>query len=323
MNKIDLLKLPNIKTKEDLNHLLLFTNKQLEKFILLKSQQYVSFRIPKKNSDKKRIINAPKKYLKMVQRIILKEILEKIPCSNSSTAFLKKKNGLLENAKIHKENLFLLKIDFCNFFQSIKYNKVKDIFLSVGYNEEVSSYFAELCTFSRELPQGGICSPYISNLACIELDKEIENYCNCRNISYTRYADDLIFSANEDKLLLKLKEDIPGIISKFHTEYFQISINEKKTKFIREPWHKKVTGVTINDNQIKASKKLKREIRQELYFALVKNKKDNNKLIGQIAFVKSIEEDYGLKIKEYANKIYQNSEIKNDELLITISKIAS
>jgi len=49
MNKIELLKLPKIENLKDLNHLLLFTEKQLNDFVRLKSEQYVSFKIPKKN----------------------------------------------------------------------------------------------------------------------------------------------------------------------------------------------------------------------------------------------------------------------------------
>ena len=45
----------------------------------------------------------------MAQKIILVEILQKIPCSEASTAFIKNKNGLLKNALIHKEKVFLLK----------------------------------------------------------------------------------------------------------------------------------------------------------------------------------------------------------------------
>ena len=88
MSEIELLKLPRLEDADDLNHLLLYSSRQLNKFVLLKSQQYVSFKIPKKNSSDKRTINAPKKFLRTVQKIILKEILEKIPCSDAATAFV-------------------------------------------------------------------------------------------------------------------------------------------------------------------------------------------------------------------------------------------
>lgn len=193
MNKIELLKLPKIENLKDLNHLLLFTEKQLNDFVRLKSEQYVSFKIPKKNSIEKRIINAPKKYLKFAQKIILNEILEKVPCSNAATAFIKNKNGLFENANMHKDNLYLLKFDFCNFFQSIKFERIRLLFIELGYNPKISKILAELCTYCKELPQGGICSPCLSNLICLELDNDLLEYCEGNDIKYTRYADDLFF----------------------------------------------------------------------------------------------------------------------------------
>lgn len=294
----DYLKLPQIDTLDDLAYFLLFTKDQLHDFNYRKNEHYVSFLIPKKNSNEKRIINAPKKRLKMAQKLILKEILEKVPCSNASTAFIKGENGLLKNALIHKENLFLLKMDFKDFFQNIKELKIISIFSELGYNPYIAAQLAKLCTYSRRLPQGGICSPYLSNLACYEFDKDILNYCDERNIAYTRYADDLLFSANDLDLLKTLKSDIFIFIKKYRTSSFYIDINHKKTKLIKNNAHKKVTGITINDQKIKASKKLKNEIRQNIRYNLIHNKFDQ-KLIGKIAYVISIENS------EYKSKIFQ------------------
>ena len=54
MDKRDLLNLPKIENIQELNSLLLFSDKQLDKFVLFKDKQYVSFKIPKKNSNKKK-----------------------------------------------------------------------------------------------------------------------------------------------------------------------------------------------------------------------------------------------------------------------------
>ena len=322
MSEIELLKLPRLEDADDLNHLLLYSSRQLNKFVLLKSQQYVSFKIPKKNSSDKRTINAPKKFLRTVQKIILKEILEKIPCSDAATAFVKGKNGLFENAYIHKDNRFLLKFDFCNFFQSIKYDKIRELFLNLGYNTKIASFLAEMCTYCRELPQGGISSPYLSNLVCKRLDDDIKQYCETKGIRYTRYADDLFFSSDDKDSLFELKKNIEQLIAPYNSESFNLQINKRKTKFIAEPWHKKVTGITINNRSIKVSKKLKRDIRQELYFVIVKNKTDYNKLIGQIAFVISIEKDYGSKIKKYVAEICLKHNIQDHPILKTLNKMA-
>ncbi|OLA72409.1 MAG: hypothetical protein BHW62_10190 [Acinetobacter sp. CAG:196_36_41] len=292
------LQLPQIYTLDDLAYFLLFTKEQLHDFSYRKNEHYVTFLIPKKNSTEKRVINAPKKRLKMAQKLILKEILEKVPCSSASAAFIKKENGLLKNALTHKENLFLLKMDFKNFFQNINEAKIIQIFENLGYSPYIALQLAKLCTFSKKLPQGGICSPYLSNLACYEFDKDISSYCDEKNIAYTRYADDLLFSANDIDLLKNLKNDIYSYTKKHSVAGLNIQINHKKTKLIKNTSHKKVTGITINDQKIKASKKLKNTIRQNIRYNLIHNQFDN-KLIGKIAFVISIED------KEYKNRIFK------------------
>lgn len=313
--------LPKLDKFEDILCLLLYTREQINDFIKNKENHYVSFRIPQKNSIKKRFINAPKYRLKMAQRIILSEIIEKFPCSNYATAFLKNKNGLYENAKAHKNQLFLLKVDFKDFFQSIKTKKVENIFYNIGYSETVIKILTTLCTFHDELPQGAVTSPYLSNLACIDLDKDISNYCNERNICYTRYADDLIFSSNDLDLLNELKYNINNILKKHRTNNFQIEINSSKTKIIKNTSHKKITGITINDFQIKASKKIKNKIRQSLRYCL-KNGVFDNSLIGNLAYVISIEkEDYKKRIYNYALFLESKLAISNSEILTTILKM--
>ena len=112
------------------------------------------------------------------------------------------------------------------------------------------------------------------------------------------------------------------IVKNNYNENFQISINDKKTKLIKKNAHKKVTGITINDQNIKASKKLKNKIRQEIYF-IIKNKKDyDNKLIGQIGYVLSIEaNEYAFKIRDYVNNISEKYNYKENNLLKTINKM--
>lgn len=322
---ISYLNLPRIDNLNDLAYFLTYTKDQLNRFMFDKKNQYVTFEIPKKNSNLKRKINAPKKCLKMAQKIILVEILEKIPCSKQSTAFVKKENGLIKNALVHSPNVFLLKLDFKDFFQSIKIGCINKLFSNLGYNSDVAANLSSLCTYRGELPQGGICSPYLSNLVCYELDLKISKYCASKNIAYTRYADDLMFSANDISLLKELKIELHKIIKACHNEDFQISINENKTKLIKNTSHKKVTGITINDRKIKAPKAMKNTIRQELFFSLKNNVQENKEMIGMIAYVKLIEPDYASKINNYAKHLVKKMSINaaNNNLLKIIYKMTA
>lgn len=320
---ISYLNLPVINNIDELSYFLTFTKDQLNSFMFAKKAHYVTFKIPKKNSSEKRIINAPKKRLKMAQKVILVEILEKIPCSNAATAFIKNENGILKNALVHTKNIFLLKMDFKDFFQNISTECIKNIFLQLGYNEKVSHNLASLCTFANMLPQGGVCSPYLSNLACYQLDQDLEKYCNSHNIKYTRYADDLLFSSNDIRLLESLKKEIVNIVKKNRNIDFNICINHNKTRLIRKNAHKKVTGITINNNLVKASKQIKNMIRQELYYILKKDLPLDNKLIGKISYVISIEsKEYASYLKKYIGAMAKKTNKSDTQTVKRIIRMA-
>ena len=68
---------------------------------------------------------------------------------------------------------------------------------STGYSDGVSTTLALLCTRAGTLPQGACTSPVLANLAVCALEGRIDKWCRYRGITYTRYSDDLSFSADE------------------------------------------------------------------------------------------------------------------------------
>lgn len=293
------LKLPIITNLDSLsNHLGL--SKRIVYVLSKKSKNYYRrFYLEKKNGTR-RTIHSPSYSMKLVQRWILKEILEKLPVSELAMAYKKGNNsGIKSNAEIHKNNLYLLELDLKDFFPSIKRDKVYFLFKNLGYNSLISNIFANFCTLDGRLPQGGVCSPYISNLLCTKLDNRIKTLCAKRDITYTRYADDLTFSCDNKAILNKNLELIKKIIS---DEGF--SINNSKTRFLSPVSHKIVTGLTVNDGAVKANKTIKKKVRAMIHKALVtKDYSENDKIIGYISFIDSIETGYKDKVLEYINKI--------------------
>lgn len=262
---------------------------------------YNTFYITKKNGTE-RVINSPKYSMKLVQRWILAEILEKIKVSDESLAFRKGiGNGSKKNAEFHKFSLYLLQLDIKDFFTSIKRDKVFYLFKSLGYNSLVSNILTNLCTYKDYLPQGGVTSPYISNLICYKLDKRLKGLSSKRDIYYTRYADDLTFSCDNIATLRKIKNVIEEIIIE---EGFVI--NPSKTRLLSPASHKIVTGITVNDRRIKASKQMKRTVRTMIHNAIVIGDYSKKNIIkGYIAYIDSIEEGYIEKIKAYITKLIE------------------
>lgn len=308
---LNTLGVPVINSFEHLCEQLSITE-QLLYFLTYKKQYcYHEKRIPKKDKSE-RILSVPNLSLKVIQRWILKEILEKIFVSEQAMAFVPHKNGLRENAERHKKNIFLLEMDITNFFGTITENQVYRLFCNIGYNSKVAGILANLCTYNDYLPQGAVTSPYIANLVCYHMDARINGYCSRKDIVYTRYADDLTFSSNNRTLLNKVEKFIKYIV-----EDEGFVINDKKTRYLSNDVKKTVTGITINDDSIHVDKKFKRDLRAQIYQSIKsKNYTNNSQILGKIAYINSIEDGFQKKILKYVTDIIRRPEFAGDKTIV-------
>ena len=224
----------------------------------------------------------------------------KVRVSQYSIGFAKNGKGspLVQCAERHKNNLYILKMDLKNFFPSVKRGRVYNQFLQLGYNTYASNILTNICTLDGSLPQGAVTSPCLANLVCYKMDIRIAGYCNKRDITYTRYADDLVFSCDNRDMLRK----IYGMIKKI-VEDEGFVVNEKKTRFLSPKVHKEVIGVTVNDGVIKAPKEMKRMVRAMIHYEIVTGDySGNEKIRGYIAYIDSLEKNYRNKIIKYIEK---------------------
>ena len=300
---LNTLGVPIINSFEHLCEQLSITEQLLYYLTYKKEYCYFQKVIPKKDKTE-RILNVPNLSLKVVQKWILKEILEKIFVSEQAMAFVPHKNGLRENAERHKKNIFLLEMDITNFFGTITEQQVYTLFCNIGYNSKVAGILANLCTYDNYLPQGAVTSPYIANLVCYHMDARINGYCSRKDIVYTRYADDLTFSSDNRMLLNKIEKFIKYIVT---DEGF--TINDKKTRYLSNAVKKTVTGITINDDSIHVDKKFKRDLRAQIYCSIkLKDYQNNSQILGKIAYVNSIEKGFRDKIIRYITNLIKRTE---------------
>ena len=66
--------------------------------------------------------------------------------------------------------------------------------------DDICNYFIKIVSYKGKIVQGAVTSPAISNLVFRSLDIRITKYCQPFGITYTRYADDLLFSCNHKKI---------------------------------------------------------------------------------------------------------------------------
>jgi RNA-directed DNA polymerase len=238
---------------------------------------YIRFKIPKKTGGD-RTISAPMPKLKAAQTWILVNILEKIALHDAAHGF-RRDRSIVSNAQPHVGQDVIINFDLKDFFPSISYRRVKGLFQSLGYSEAAATIFGLLCTEleveaveldgktyyvalrSRHLPQGSPASPAITNLLCRRLDRRLTEMAENLGFTYTRYADDLTFSAQGNSLryicnVLQRTEDFAN-----HEGF---TINKQKTRIIRKSRQQEVTGVVVNSYPNIAKATLKR-FRATLY----------------------------------------------------------
>ncbi|MFO0734559.1 MAG: reverse transcriptase family protein [Labilithrix sp.] len=221
---------------------------------------YVRFAVTKKTGGE-RIISAPMPRLKKAQRWILDHVLAKPAITDVAHGFAPDRS-IVTNARPHVKTAIVVNLDLKDFFPTVTFRRIKGLFEGLGYGEEVSTIFALLTSEPdvdeveldgltsfvargpRRLPQGSPASPAITNLVCRRMDKRLEGMAAKLGYRFTRYADDLSFSAgaadnaNVGKLLRRTR----WIVAQ---EGFRP--HEKKTRIFRRGRRQEVTGVVVND----------------------------------------------------------------------------
>ena len=219
---------------------------------------YTRFEIPKRRGGV-RVISSPKKQLRVAQSWLLENVLAKIEPHGAAMAF-RPGRSIRDNAIPHLGKAVVVRIDLKDFFPSIGFRRVKGLFEAFGYNEGVSTLFALLATEAprvaltldgqkrfvtiadRQLPQGACTSPAVTNVLCRTLDKRLAGATAQFGYSYTRYADDLVFSHTEYGSHLGMLLSLVRII--LTDEGFVI--NDEKTRIMRPQNRQAVTGIVVN-----------------------------------------------------------------------------
>jgi len=225
-----------------------------------KTTHYRRFYMPKKTGGK-RLISAPMPRLKATQHWILENILYKLPVHDAAHGFVPERS-IVTNAAAHVGRDLVVNWDLKDFFPTVSYRRVKGLFQSFGYAEQVATVLALICTepeaeeveldgeryyvhtSERHLPQGAPTSPAITNLMCWRFDARMKGTADKLGFTYTRYADDLTFSTSGESKenLTKLLWRVRGIVTE---EGF--NVHPDKLRIMRKGAHQEVTGLTVNE----------------------------------------------------------------------------
>ncbi|WP_373851518.1 reverse transcriptase domain-containing protein [Delftia acidovorans] len=248
-----------------------------------RTHHYHSFTLPKKTGGE-RLISAPMPRLKRAQYWVLDNILAKVPAHDAAHGFLAGRS-IVSNAAPHAGHDVVINLDVKDFFPSIAFGRIKGVFRHLGYGEAIATLLALLCSENRAqawqvdgeklfvggkarervLPQGAPTSPMLTNLLCRRLDRRLLGLARQLGFVYTRYADDLTFSASGEAARDNVGRLLGRVRWILRDEGF--TPHPDKERVMRKGRRQEVTGLVVNADKPGVSRETRRRLRAALHRA--------------------------------------------------------
>lgn len=258
--------------------------------------RYKQYYIDKRTGGK-RLISQPASEVKLLQRAFVELYLSKLPVHAAAMAY-RPHLSILNNASAHAGSGSILKMDFKDFFPSIRKANWMTYCaeFSILENHAERELSASLL-FQRSkgisgmrLAIGAPSSPALSNVLMFQFDEIVSSAVADHDVVYTRYADDLTFSADRSWNLV----DVEKIVKKALREiaYPRLQLHPDKTTHVTKKYSRCVTGLILaNDGRVTVGKRRKRELHAATHAASQGRLHDHElqRLAGMLAFVQSVE----------------------------------
>jgi hypothetical protein len=144
-------------------------------------------------------------------------------------------------------------MDLQEFFPNITGARIQAIFRTMGYPESVADLLGGICTNSApgygalyarpHLPQGAPTSPALANLCAYRADCRLVGLARSAGADYTRYADDLAFSGDEDfeRWVARFSTHAAAIL-----EEEGFTVHHRKTRIMRQGVRQHLAGLVAN-----------------------------------------------------------------------------
>lgn len=242
----------------------------------------------RKKSGGKRELNIPSKLLKKIQRKINKRILCDFPIANNVYGF--SGGSILDAVRPHLGAKSILCVDIKNAFpnvsslmifnmltkgREIKYAELMGAQSSLWYGpyHKAIVYFKpgymswyaarmtmQLTTFKNQLPQGAPTSPKLFDIFCRPLDEKLLEFAQKVGGTYTRYADNIFFSMQEEIFPKPIKN---AISHRMRKDGLVVPHKFKTGKIGKESF--RILGLNIIDNKINNTRDFKKALRLSIH----------------------------------------------------------
>ncbi len=258
-----------------------------------------------------RRISQPAREVKLLQRALMSILLKRLPIHPCATAY-REGVSLLDNVKPHAgAGRPILKLDFKDFFSSLR-GADWGIYCRASLKElsEEDVRLTAHLLFQRQLGNlrlaiGAPSSPMISNILLFEFDTLVANAVAKDKVAFTRYADDMTFSAARTGYLTGVLKAVASIIRKLDSP--RLHINAEKTVYATAKFKRSVTGLILsNQGGVSIGRDSKRRIHATVHNALENNLSEDElrSLAGNLAYINSVEKEFiDVLRKKYGNDI--------------------
>jgi retron-type reverse transcriptase len=287
-----------------------------------------------KRSGAIRLIEAPKKRLKAVQRRILEQILDPIPTHPAAHGFVRGRS-IQSFAGPHVGKSVVLRMDVQDFFPSFSAGRILAFFRTAGYPEPVADLLTGLCTnavprsawqdiqrdlpvgrlwdtqklyLRPHLPQGAPSSPALANLCAWRIDARLAGLAGEADAEYTRYADDLAFSGGKDfeRRAERFSLHVAAILLE---EGFRA--HHRKTRIMRRGVRQYLTGLAVNEkvNVVRADfDRLKATLNNCIRHGAASQNRGQHPdfrghLLGRVVFVEAVNPQKGARLRQAYEQI--------------------
>lgn len=286
-----------------------------------------------KRDGRTRPISSPEPMLMDVQRWILHHVL--CACTTDPSSYAYRRNrSIRECAEQHVGARWLVKLDIHDFFGTVGEQRVYPIFKDLGYPPLLSFELTRLCTrllprgypiyrdprsrygkapypenVPGSLPQGAPTSGALANAVMVKVDRALSVLAQNYDLAYTRYSDDLTFSAGPGF-------SRPRAVSVVHRasailRQHGFAAHRAKTRIIPPGARRVVLGLLVDDDRVRLLPEYKRRVevhvRGVAKFGLVEHARHRrfdsvlsmiNHVDGCLAFAASVDPDFARSLRK-------------------------
>jgi hypothetical protein len=132
-----------------------------------------------------------------------------------------------------------------------------------------------------------------------DFDTQVTDMVRSDRVTYTRYADDLTFSARRTGFLNGVEKGLKRKLREIKSP--SLTLNASKTVLATKKYKRLVTGLILtNDNKVSLGHERKRKIRAALHHELYGklDPQQRAELAGLLAFANDIEPEFLSKLEE-------------------------